>query len=177
MYVFPPASWQSALIQKTGKGAGQPLECVATQITRRLYLSDAFTARARNLKTLGVTHIVSALEANLAFDEGIVVMRVPVKDSADADISKWFDAVVKFIQDALDAHEQNKVLVHCAQGRSRSPILVCAYLIATTPMGALEAIEFVQARRRVVSPNLAFRRQLAQWAERFNIEKGTCRVE
>lgn len=61
--------------------------------------------------------------------------------------------------------------VHCAQGISRSPILVCAYLVATTPMCALEAIEFVQAKRHVVSPNLAFRRQLAQWGEQFD-EKG-----
>ncbi|KAI6126474.1 protein-tyrosine phosphatase-like protein, partial [Pisolithus croceorrhizus] len=174
MTLFPPASWQYALIHRTGrhpKCAGQPLGRVATPITQRLYLSDAFTACARgNLENLGVTHVVSAVETDLStvFGEGIVVMHVPVKDSSDVDISKWFDAVVEFIQEALDAHEQNKVLVHCAQGISRSPILVCAYLVATTPMCAPEAIEFVQAKGHVVAPNLAFRRQLAEWSEQFN---------
>ncbi|KAI5995423.1 protein-tyrosine phosphatase-like protein [Pisolithus albus] len=177
MSLFPPASWQCALIHKIGrhpKHAGQLQGHVATPITQCLYLSDAFTACTRgNLENLGVTHVVSAFEANLStvFGEDIAVMHVPVKDNSDADISKWFDAVVEFIQEALDIDEKNKVLVHCTQGISRSPILVCAYLVATTPMCALEAIEFVQAKRHVISPNLAFRRQLVQWSEQFD-EKG-----
>lgn len=117
MSLFPPASWQCALIHRIGrhpKRAGQPQGRVATPITQRLYLSDAFTACARgNLENLGVTHVVSAFEANLStvFGEDIVVMHVPVKDDSDADISKWFDAVVEFIQEALDVDEKNKVLV------------------------------------------------------------------
>ena len=61
--------------------------------------------------------------------------------------------------------------VHCAQGISRSAILVCAYLVATTRMRPLEAIEYVQARRPIVSPNLGFRHQLVVWAHHLEQEK------
>ena len=45
-------------------------------------------------------------------------------------------------------------------GISRSATVVCAYLVATTPLSAPDAIEFVRGRRGVVCPNLGFRQQL-----------------
>lgn len=52
-------------------------------------------------------------------------------------------------------------------GISRSATVVCAYLVATTTKDALESIEFVQSQRGIVSPNLGFRKQLEEWADRF----------
>lgn len=88
---------------------------VVTTITPRLYLSDLYTARAAagNLERLGVTHIVSAVEVDVRrdFGDNVTVMHVPIHDDVNTDITQWFDNVVKFIQDALDADEKNKVLV------------------------------------------------------------------
>jgi atypical dual specificity phosphatase len=61
--------------------------------------------------------------------------------------------------------------VHCLQGISRSATLVCAYLVATTPMRATEAISHVQAKRGIVAPNLGFRRQLVEWERQFEDAK------
>ncbi|KAL4065958.1 protein-tyrosine phosphatase-like protein [Scleroderma yunnanense] len=180
MAFFPATSWQAALIQKVVKGRPQtyansgPCGRVATPITKRLYLSDLFTARTPgNLKRLGITHVVSAIEADVSqhFDKGVVVMHVPIKDTSDTNIAIWFDRVVEFIGKVLDTDKNNKVLVHCAQGISRSAILVCAYLVATTHMGALEAIAYVQAKRAIVAPNLGFRHQLVSWAHRVEQAK------
>ncbi|KIJ61952.1 hypothetical protein HYDPIDRAFT_95280 [Hydnomerulius pinastri MD-312] len=186
MISFPASTWQSSLVQKTTKrrpkdpNADQTYGRLATAITSRLYLSDLYTARVPGtLKRLGITHIVSALEADVGadFGEDVVVMHVPIRDNADVDIAKWFDDVVKFICDALEADEQNKVLVHCLQGISRSATLVCAYLVATTPMHALEAIAHVQSKRGIVAPNLGFRRQLVVWGRQFDKEKAQAEEE
>lgn len=147
---------------------------MATPITKRLYLSDVYTACIPgNLRRLGITHVVSAMEADVSesFDRGVLVMHVPIKDSPSTDLSMWFDRVVDFIGRALDSNRNHKVLVHCAQGISWSAILVCAYLVATVHMRALEAIEYVQAKRAIVAPNLGFRHQLMLWAHNLEQEK------
>lgn len=57
--------------------------------------------------------------------------------------------------------------MHCFMGVSRSAIVVCAYLVATTTKDAIESIQFVQSQRGIVNPNLGFRRQLDEWSDRF----------
>jgi atypical dual specificity phosphatase len=119
MISFPASSWQSSLIQKTTSrrprnSSDDTHGRVVSTITPRLYLSDLYTARAAgNLKRLGITHIVSAIEVDVRKDFGdkVTVMHVPIRDDASADIAQWFDKVVKFIQDALNADESHKVLV------------------------------------------------------------------
>ncbi|KAG1726086.1 protein-tyrosine phosphatase-like protein [Suillus paluster] len=174
MISFPSNSWQSSFIQK--KTSRRPRNDndpshgrAATAITPRLYLTDLYTARLPgNLTRLGITHIVSAIDFDITdvFPRHVQVLHVPVRDSADVQICEWFDPVVKFIKEALDK-EDTKVLVHCFQGISRSPILICAYLVATTPMRALDSIEHVQAKRGIVCPNIGFRRQLIIWGRQF----------
>jgi len=145
----------------------------ATAITPRLYLTDYHTARTPGkLARLGVTHVVSAIDFNITgvFPPQVQVLHVPVRDSVEVQICEWFDPVVEFIKEALDK-EDTKVLVHCFQGISRSPILICAYLVATTSMCPLESIKHVQAKRGIVAPNLGFRKQLIIWGRRFEEAK------
>ncbi|EIM89638.1 phosphatases II [Stereum hirsutum FP-91666 SS1] len=59
---------------------------------------------------------------------------------------------------------QNKVLVHCALGRSRSVSVVCAYLIHTHGYSTDEALELVKRTRSVAQPNSGFVGQLGEWA-------------
>lgn len=198
MISFPSSRWQSSLVQKTTlrrprNSLDNTHGRVVSTITPRLYLSDLYSARAAgNLDRLGITHIVSAIEIDVRKDFGdkATVMHVPIRDDMCADISQWFDKVVKFIRDALNADERHKVLVsggvtsldcvsirrcseqvHCLQGISRSTTFVCAYLVATTPMRATEAIAHVQAKRGIAMPNLGFRRQLMSWERQFEDAK------
>ena len=55
-------------------------------------------------------------------------------------------------------------------GISRSATVVCAYLIATTPLLAPEAIDFVSSKRSVVCPNVGFRQQLETYGKQFEGE-------
>lgn len=57
--------------------------------------------------------------------------------------------------------------VHCFQGVSRSATVVCAYLISNAGMTAMESITFVQSKRKIVSPNNGFRKQLYLYATRL----------
>lgn len=57
----------------------------------------------------------------------------------------------------------NVVLVHCLAGMSRSATIVCAYLLATTPMNTQETINFVRSKRSIISPNYGFEKQLKAW--------------
>lgn len=52
-------------------------------------------------------------------------------------------------------------------GISRSATVVCAYLIATSDMRAAEAIAHTQIKRRIVCPNLGFRKQLEVYARQL----------
>jgi len=66
-----------------------------------------------------------------------------------------------FIHRALTSG--GNVIVHCAQGKSRSTSVVICYLLAREPdrfKSVLEALSFVQSRRRTAEPNRAFMDQL-----------------
>ena len=52
-------------------------------------------------------------------------------------------------------------------GISRSPTVVCAYLMAHKSMSPHEALNYVTSRRHIVCPNLGFRRQLDMYAARL----------
>ncbi|KAI0079363.1 phosphatases II [Panus rudis PR-1116 ss-1] len=94
------------------------------------------------------------------------MLHISLADSTDSDILVHLDTTTEFIRNALTENDTNQVLVHCVMGISRSATVVCAYLIATQAMQAHEALEFVIARRRIVCPNLGFRRQLELYAAR-----------
>ncbi|OJA21558.1 hypothetical protein AZE42_03247 [Rhizopogon vesiculosus] len=185
MISFPSTSWQSSLIRKTTSRRSSKNDAdllhgrAASAITPRLYLTDYHTARTPGkLARLGVTHVVSAIDFDITgmFPPQVQVLHVPVRDTVEEQICEWFDCVVEFIKEALDK-EDTKVLVHCFQGISRSPILICAYLVATTPMHPLESIKHVQAKRGIVSPNLGFRKQLVIWGSQFEEDKIRAEME
>jgi atypical dual specificity phosphatase len=118
MISFPSTSWQSSLIQQTTSrrprdDADLSHGRAATAITPRLYLTDYYTARTPgNLARLGITHVVSAIEFDITgvFPPHVQVLHVPVRDSAEEQIFRWFDPVVEFIKEALNK-EDAKVLV------------------------------------------------------------------
>lgn len=62
-------------------------------------------------------------------------------------------------------------------GISRSPTVVCAYLIAEQGMTAPAAIDFVRGKRAVVCPNIGFRRQLTEYAAKLHGTKEEMEME
>ncbi|CAL1714189.1 unnamed protein product [Somion occarium] len=170
MVAFSSPTWQAHILPKATRMAASR---AVSLILPRLYLSSLFSARDESqLRSLGITHVISVLEQTPKFPRklGLKTLHIPLADTSDANILDHLDTTTDFIKTALAENEENKVLVHCLMGISRSATVVCAYLIATTSMPPNEAMGFVVSKRAVICPNLGFRQQLDTYAARYGIE-------
>ncbi|KAF8661270.1 hypothetical protein AX16_001371 [Volvariella volvacea WC 439] len=174
MLSFPAPKWARLTLPKNQRRPqiyGDRYGRAASLIIPRLYLSDIFTAcDQQELTRLGVTHIISAIEETANIPDSIPdenILHIRITDRMDVDILSHFDSTTQWIRTVLAESEDNVILVHCAQGISRSATIVCAYLVAELGMTGPEAIAFAQAKRGIVCPNLGFRFQLEQWETRF----------
>jgi protein-tyrosine phosphatase len=56
-------------------------------------------------------------------------LKLDILDEDDKAISKYFQTSYKFIKNAIEEDPKNCVLVHCAQGKSRSATIVIMFLM------------------------------------------------
>uniref|UniRef100_A0A6B2LTR9 Protein-tyrosine-phosphatase n=1 Tax=Arcella intermedia TaxID=1963864 RepID=A0A6B2LTR9_9EUKA len=72
-----------------------------------------------------------------------------------------FDQLLESIR-FIDGHVRkgHNVVIHCAQGKSRSGSVLIAYLMAKRRMTYDEALAFGKARRNILEPNEGFTKQL-----------------
>ncbi|XP_015237683.1 PREDICTED: dual specificity phosphatase DUPD1-like [Cyprinodon variegatus] len=135
-----------------------------------VYIGDEQTAKDKfTLKGLGITHILNAAEgtwnnvdtgADYYRDMDVVYYGVVAEDIPTFDLSQYFFSAAKFIKETLE-NPQNKLLVHCVMGRSRSATLFLAYLMIYENMTVVDAIEHVKRQRRII-PNWGFLKQLRE---------------
>lgn len=140
------------------------------EVWPNVFIGDEETAKDKyKLKRLGITHILNAAEGTWnSVDTGpgyysdmdIVYYGVVAEDVATFDLSQYFFSAAQFIQKTL-SNSQNKLLVHCVMGRSRSATLFLAYLMICENMTVVNAIEHVKKRRRII-PNWGFLKQLRE---------------
>ncbi|KAJ8378376.1 hypothetical protein AAFF_G00243340 [Aldrovandia affinis] len=138
------------------------------EVWPNVYIGDEMTARKRfNLQKMGVTHILNAAEGTQnSVDTGpayyedmnIDYYGIEAADIPTFDLSRFFYPAAKYINNVLSTPE-NKLLVHCVMGRSRSATLFLAYLMIYQNMTVVDAIEHVKRRRRII-PNWGFIKQL-----------------
>ena len=161
----------------------------ASQILPNLFLSDALTARwGGTLDRLKITHIISVLEEPITFpktEQPLKLLHIPASDDITTNLLAFMDQTTEFIKEAIETNtidseppissgpaQENRVLVHCLAGMSRSATIVIAYLLATTPMTAKEATEFVRSKRKIIRPNYGFTKQLEQYEMRYFVSTG-----
>ncbi|XP_041829445.1 dual specificity phosphatase 29-like [Melanotaenia boesemani] len=145
------------------------------EVWPNVYIGDEQTAKDKyNLKKLGITHILNAAEGTwnsvdtgpgYYSDMGIVYYGVVAEDIPTFDLSQYFSSAAQFIQETL-SNPQNKLLVHCVMGRSRSATLFLAYLMIYENMTVVDAIDHVKKRRRII-PNWGFLKQLRELDEQL----------
>ncbi|KAI0344996.1 DSPc-domain-containing protein [Trametopsis cervina] len=142
----------------------------ASLIVPRLYLASYYIAsKPEELQALGITHVLSVLDfAPEELPPNFKRLHIKLQDTSSSNILQYLEVTTEFIKSALEEDENNKVLVHCLMGISRSATVVCAYLIATAQMTPDEALDFVMQKRSIACPNLGFRLQLETYASRFN---------
>ncbi|XP_052431350.1 uncharacterized protein LOC127972094 isoform X3 [Carassius gibelio] len=154
-----------------------------TEVWPNVFIGNEETARNRaKLKGMGITHILNAaaVEKSLkvlfeipskkslkgkvntgeAYYQGrsINYYDVPAEDKCSFNISEYFFPAAQFIHQAL-SNPENKVLVHCKKGLSRSATLVLAYLMIYHDMMVEDAIDHVMEARDI-RPNIGFLKQL-----------------
>ena len=129
------------------------------EITEKLYLGNISGAEnIDKIKNLGIKKVLSLIEELLwpvyKESDNIIHKKFTIYDFEQQNIIKHFGECLNFIKG------DDKVLVHCAVGASRSATVVIAYIMWTKKMPFKEALEFVRSKRFVVSPNFGFEDQL-----------------
>uniref|UniRef100_A0A8L0DRE1 Dual specificity protein phosphatase n=1 Tax=Oncorhynchus mykiss TaxID=8022 RepID=A0A8L0DRE1_ONCMY len=140
------------------------------QVWPNVWIGDEESAKDKyHLKKLGMTHILNAAEgtwnnvdtgAEYYSDMDVVYYGVVAEDTPTFDLSQYFFSAAQFIDQTLNIPE-NKLLVHCVMGRSRSATLFLAYLMICKNMTVVDAVDHVKRRRRII-PNWGFLKQLRQ---------------
>lgn len=141
----------------------------ASEIFPRLFLSDMYTATdPLIIEELGITHVLSVVDDPwYRYSPTIKHMALVVDDHPTANIESHLDACVAWIKEALNGHEDAKVMVHCMWGMSRSASIVIAYAMATKGTALGESLDYVRRKRLIVSPNPGFIVQLRRYGEKL----------
>ena len=138
------------------------------EIIENLYLGNLSGARnIEKLKKQGIKKVLSLLEKYFwpvyNKSDNIIHKPIIISDFYKENIIKYFGECLNFIKG------DDKVLVHCAAGSSRSATIVIAYIMWNKKMSYKEAFKFVKSKRSVISPNPGFKDQL-QLFEKVLIE-------
>merc|ERR1712004_733549 len=90
---------------------------------------------------------------------GIKYEFVQANDNSEMNLKSKFE----FICDFLKKHENERVLVHCQAGISRSATACLAYLMKEKNMSLDSSFVELKKRREIVCPNFSFLGQLKCW--------------
>merc|ERR1712154_287154 len=88
--------------------------------------------------------------------------KISLQDIQSAPIEKHFDSATIFIHDAL-LNKNNRVLVHCQMGISRSTTITIAYLIKAKKYTLHDAYKLCQQSRPRIRPNDGFYQRLVEF--------------
>lgn len=94
--------------------------------------------------------------------DGVTFLQLPWVDSIDQQLDpELLVQAVTFIHTAR--RQPHGVLVHCAQGKSRSSTCVLAYMLTVDPSLTVHtALEKLQLARKMAEPNPSFLKQLVR---------------
>merc|ERR1711933_223390 len=78
-------------------------------------------------------------------------------------ILPYFVKAIRFIEAVRDENSgknDNRILIHCHAGISRSATITIAYLMYSWKLTMFDAITHVQSKRYIIQPNQGFKNQL-----------------
>ena len=146
----------------------------ATEIIPRLYISDlSFAENPSCLSSHGITHIVSAISGRVLIPPESALhphpqprrLHIRVEDCPFAELAAHLPMTTAWIRDALRSGPDTRVLVHCAEGISRSVSVVAAFLMAQYGWTPTQAVRYIKSKRRAADPNFGFVQQLGEYAK------------
>merc|ERR1712228_457598 len=157
---------QSIKLSLNNKQCKNNDDCPSEIIPNQLYLGNIHHALNLDiLKTIKITHIVNCTQSieNKFESNGLRYIRVPVNDKRSVSILPYFVAAIRFIEAVRDENSgknENRILIHCHAGISRSATITIAYLMYSWKMTMFDAIAHVHSKRYQIQPNQGFKNQL-----------------
>lgn len=147
---------------------------VMTEITPYLFLGNEQDAKnCENLEKKGIYYILNVTKnipfynsTNSVTNAGtnsnsngpFCYKRIAVNDCENQNLKNHFTEAFDFIDQAKQMNQ--KVLVHCQAGISRSPTIVIAYLMSRFNLDMNDAYNQVKVQRAIIGPNIIFMSQL-----------------
>ena len=150
-----------------------PARDEVNHIIDNIYLGDYRVASNYSLlKELKLQYIINCtFEIPSEFPNDFQYLNLSIEDSSSQDITHSLNEAYSFLtqharnRDDINNNNNNSrdnILVHCVQGKSRSASIVIYYLMRKYNYTYNRAIELLQSKRSVVSPNKGFEQQLRQ---------------
>ena len=132
------------------------------QIADRLYLGSIGAAlNLPELQTVGITHILcTATGVRSMHPDKFVYKTLTVLDSQSESLIDHFADSIYWLECVFRENSDNKVLVHCFAGRSRSVAIILAYLMYKLRIPLSVALLHVRQFRASANPNIGFINQL-----------------
>jgi hypothetical protein len=142
---------------------------MATFLNGKLYYGGECNAMdIETLRRLGITHILNVAgdwSGNfLPRDNTRIIYKGITIEDVDGQILP-IEEMVQYLDELLVSHSNNKVLIHCIEGKSRSGSLVLAYLMHHYHCGYDDAMQHMRNGKRVPVPNPGFEKQLRMYGE------------
>ena len=127
------------------------------QITDNIYLGDINAAHINNLKKENISKVLTVTDNRAPHynkEDKINQRIIKVSDTMGTNIIKHFGECLRFIEG------DDKILIHCIAGQSRSATIVIAFIMWKQKLSFEEAFNLVNGKRKVVNPNFGFIAQL-----------------
>ena len=134
------------------------------QITDNIYLGDIDAANINNLKKENISKVLSVTDSRAPHyrkDDKINQKIIKVADSLSTNIIKHFGESLRFIEG------DDKILIHCKSGQSRSATIVIAFIMWKQKLSFEESFNLVNGKRKVANPNFGFITQLKIFEKLF----------
>jgi protein-tyrosine phosphatase len=131
----------------------------------QIYLGNFFSARSKKLLLANkISHIiVAAYELDTPYAKNFIYLKLNLMDLPHHPLLEELNKIIEFIENTLNCNSNNNILIHCAQGISRSAAIAIAYIMWKQKISYQAAYEQVLAIRPIIQPNEGFIKQLKQW--------------
>lgn len=123
-----------------------------------LYLGNKDDAFSRDFMMEYPTAVLNVAYEIPKTDFAIDYMNIPLRNDDTCRILEFFNDAIEFIEKHLKMN--NRVLVHCMGGISRSASFIIAYMMYKKSMRMMDAIDYVKSKRPCIDPNFNFLGQL-----------------
>jgi hypothetical protein len=126
-----------------------------TEIEPGLYLGGFVLAPPR-----GVKAVINLAELQDPYEAEVHIWE-PIPDRPPAPTLEWLRRMVERLD--RERNSGTATFVHCSSGKSRSAMLVAAYLMYKHGWTREQALQYIRSKRPQTRPNAAFLELLGDW--------------